>query len=191
MNNQMINSYNSLFRYYKQLGDRSLARLKEDDIHWQFNEESNSIAIIVNHLHGNMLSRWTDFFTSDGEKEWRERDKEFVRTIESKEKLLEKWEAGWNCLFSTLHTLKDEDLQSTVYIRNMGHTVSEAIQRQLAHYAYHIGQIVYLARMLQGSNWTSLSIPKGESVDYNNKKFSEPNRNEHFTEDFLKKNKPG
>ncbi|MFN4853613.1 MAG: DUF1572 family protein, partial [Bacteroidota bacterium] len=153
---------------------------------WQYNEETNSIAIIVNHLWGNMLSRWTDFLTTDGEKESRNRDAEFENPSKSREALLSKWNEGWNCLFKVLNSLTTSDLEKIVYIRNQGHTVTEAIKRQLAHYAYHIGQIVFLGKMLAENGWTSLSIPKGNSQVYNENKFSKPKQRGHFTEDFLK-----
>ena len=114
-----------------------------------------------------MLSRWTDFLTSDGEKEWRNRDDEFVDTIENKEELLEIWEKGWECLFSAVALLTSEDLQKIIYIRKEAHTVTDALNRQLTHYAYHIGQIVYVAKMIRSGHWKSLSIPKGKSNSYN------------------------
>lgn len=174
------------FEYYKLLGDKTFAQLKEEKLFWQYNEESNSIAIIVNHLSGNMLSRWTDLLNSDGEKEWRNRDAEFENLIQSKEEMISKWEEGWNCLFATLISLKEEDLNKIIYIRNQGHTVMEAINRQLAHYPYHIGQIVYLGKMLAEDQWQSLSIPKGNSQLYNSEKFSKPKEKTHFTDEFLK-----
>lgn len=144
-------------------------------------EKSNSISIIVKHLHGNMLSRWTDFLTSDGEKEWRDRDSEFEEDATTRAEVMEKWEAGWNCLFHALEGLVVEDMHKIVYIRNMGQTVLEAIMRQLAHYAYHVGQIVYLARFFNEGDWQSLSIPKGQSKQYNQEKSAPGQRIEHFT----------
>lgn len=119
-----------------------------------------------------MISRWTDFLTSDGEKEWRDRDSEFENDITTRQELLDKWNAGWTCLFTALNALKPEDLDKIIYIRNQGHTVMEAINRQLAHYPYHVGQIVYLGKMLVDKEWTSLSIPKRKSNEYNTDKFS-------------------
>ena len=130
-----------------------------------------------------MLSRWTDFMTTDGEKAWRNRDKEFECDFKSKAELLEVWNKGWDCLFNVINTLTNEDLKKEIYIRNMGHSVTEAINRQLAHYPYHIGQIVFLGKMIQSSNWESLSIPKGKSTNYNKDKFSKPKRKAHFTDD--------
>ena len=132
-----------------------------------------------------MRSRWTDFLTSDGEKEWRKRDAEFDNDIQSREELLQKWNEGWDCLFTALNSLGTQDLETIIYIRNQGHTVTEAINRQLAHYAYHVGQIVFLGKMLANNNWTSLSIPKGNSNQYNADKFSRPKHTGHFSDEFL------
>ena len=172
-----------LFYYYKSLGDKTFEQLPDDKLFWQYNEQSNSIAIIVKHLHGNMLSRWTDFLTSDGEKTWRKRDAEFDNDIKSKEELLTKWNEGWACLLNALEALNQDDLNKTVYIRNMGHSVVEAINRQLAHYSSHVGQIMFLGKMIAGNNWQSLSITKGNSEKYNQEKFSETKRKKHFTDD--------
>ena len=128
------------------------------------------MAIIVKHIAGNILSRWTNFLTEDGEKEWRKRDEECEDTYSSKEQLIAAWSNGWNCLFSALQQIKEEDLVCIVYIRNQGHTVTEAINRQMMHYAYHIGQIVLLGKQIKGSNWKSLSIPIGQSKRYNKNK---------------------
>lgn len=185
MTGNYLKSVKKQFQYYKLLGDRTFAQLEEADIFWKYNAENNSIAIIVKHLWGNMRSRWTDFLTSDGEKEWRHRDSEFEEDIDSKASLLAKWEEGWKCLFTALNTINEENFDTTIYIRNMGHTIVEAINRQLAHYAYHIGQIVFIGTMIKGSNWQSLSIPKGQSAVYNKAKFTQPKRTEHFTEEFL------
>lgn len=185
MDNNYLESATKQFEYYKLLGDKTFAQLKEEKLFWQYNEESNSMATIVKHLWGNMLSRWTDFLNSDGEKEWRNREAEFENDIQSKEEMVEKWEEGWSCLFETLKSLKEEDLNKTIYIRNQGHTVIEAINRQLAHYAYHIGQIVFIGKMLS-DEWNSLSISKGGSQQYNSEKFSKPKENAHFTDEFLK-----
>jgi hypothetical protein len=157
------------FRTYKALGDKSFDQLREEEINKAPNKVSNSIAIIVKHLHGNMLSRWTDFLTSDGEKENRNREQEFEGDLKGKIEMKELWEKGWFCLFTTLDALTPADLQRIIYIRKEAHTVMEAINRQLTHYPYHIGQIVYLARMFRGEEWTSLSIPKGKSEEFNKK----------------------
>lgn len=171
------------FEYYKSLGDKTFEQLSFDDIQWQSNEDSNSVSIIVKHIVGNMLSRWTNFLTEDGEKEWRNRDDEFVSSFSSKEDLVAAWESGWFCLFNAIKPLKVEDLERIIYIRNGGHTVTEAINRQLAHYSYHIGQIVFLGKLLKGKNWTSLSIPKGDSINYNKDKFNKEKGKRHFTDD--------
>ena len=175
------------FAYYKMLGDKTIEQVPEEKLFWQFNDDSNSIAIIVKHLWGNMLSRWTDFMTADGEKEWRQRDAEFENDIKDKADLLAKWEAGWQCLFDALSPLTEEDLSKTIYIRNQGHAVVEAINRQLAHYAYHIGQLVFVGKMIQGEQWQSLSIPKGKSKEFNAQKFAQDKKKAHFTDEFLKK----
>jgi Protein of unknown function (DUF1572) len=185
MKTDYLDSAKKQFEYYKMLGEKTFSQLPDDKLFWQFNDDCNSIATIVKHLSGNMLSRWTDFLTSDGEKEWRNRDAEFENDISTRAELLEKWNAGWNCLFDALNGLTEDDLQKMIYIRNMGHTVMEAINRQLAHYPYHVGQIVFIGKMATDGSWTSLSIPKGKSKTYNAEKFAKPKRKEHFTQEFL------
>ena len=156
------------FRYYKELGDKTFEQLEEADFLYQPSTESNSIAVIVQHLYGNMLSRWTNFIIEDGEKEWRKRGREFDETIHSREEILSLWNDGWSCLFNTLENLTTEDLTKKVTIRTEPLSVYDAILRQLAHYPYHVGQIVYLGRMVTNENWKSLSIPKGNSETYLN-----------------------
>lgn len=170
------------------LGEKTFDQLNAGDLFWKYNSESNSIATIVKHLSGNMLSRWTNFLTTDGEKKWRNREEEFENTINSKQDLLSIWGEGWNCLFETLKSLKEEDLKKEIFIRNQGHTVIEAINRQLAHYPYHVGQIVFIGKMLKEENWKSLSIPRGHSKKYNEEKFSNPKHKEHFTDEILDNN---
>lgn len=172
------------FEYYKLLAEKTFDQVREQELFWQFNAESNSIAVIVKHLWGNMLSRWTDFLTTDGEKPWRNRDAEFENDISNRKELLQKWEEGWSVFLTTLRSLKPEDLENTVYIRNQGHSVVDAINRQLAHYSYHIGQIVFIGKMC-AVNWKSLSIPKGNSSLFNTEKFKQPPHSEHFTDEFL------
>lgn len=167
-----LNSTRKQFEYYKMLGEKTFAQVSDEQLFWQYNEESNSIAIIVNHLWGNMLSRWTDFLTSDGEKEWRQRDAEFENDIAGREELLTKWNEGWACLFKALDSLTTEDLNKEIYIRNEGHSVVEAINRQLAHYPYHVGQIVFIGKMVCDTNWNSLSIPRGNSKAFNTEMFT-------------------
>ena len=159
-----------------------MEQLPDEALFWQFNEESNSIATIVNHLAGNMLSRFTDFMTTDGEKPWRNRDAEFENRFTSRPEVLAYWDQGWQCLLDALHGIREDQLENIVYIRNEGHTVTEALNRQLAHYAYHIGQIVYIARMARGEGWKSLSIPRHRSAEYNTRKFSHEKGIRHFTE---------
>ncbi len=154
------------FKNYKDLGDKTLAQLSATDLHFQPSSESNSIAVIIQHMHGNMLSRWTHFLTEDGEKAWRQRDAEFAAGNQSKEKILDLWNEGWNCLLNTLESLQEEDLNRQVTIRTESISVYDAILRQLAHYPYHVGQIVYLGKMIRNKAWTSLSIPRGESQQY-------------------------
>ncbi|WP_138434505.1 DinB family protein [Winogradskyella algicola] len=181
--NNYIESSIKQFEYYKSLGDKTFANLTFDELKREFAEDSNSISIIVKHIVGNMLSRWTNFLTEDGEKEWRQRDEEFIDTFHSKEELLSTWNKGWDCLFGAIKSLKNEDLERIIYIRNQGHTVVEAVNRQMMHYAYHVGQIVFLGKLTKGNNWQSLSIPKGKSKDYNKEKFSKDKGKRHFTED--------
>ena len=185
MNDNYIESTRKQFEYYKMLGEKTFAQISDESLFWQHNSDSNSIAIVVKHLWGNMLSRWTDFLTTDGEKEFRNRDAEFENDISSRQQLLDMWNEGWACLFNALDQLKTEDLEKIVYIRNQGHTVLEAINRQLAHYPYHIGQIVFIGKMQSNNNWKSLSIPKGNSQVFNEDKFSKPKQTSHFTDEFL------
>ena len=174
------------FNYYKLLGDNTFSQLSDKDLFWQSPSENNSIAIIVNHMHGNMLSRWTDFLTTDGEKDFRNRDQEFEDLIKTRKELNDKWAEGWKVLFTALDSVNEDNFEQLVYIRNQGHTIIEAINRQLAHYAYHVGQIVLLGQLRKGKNWKSLSIPKGESKIYNQQKFSQEKKRGHFTDEFLK-----
>ncbi|MBI1836917.1 MAG: DUF1572 family protein [Flavobacteriia bacterium] len=171
-----IQSIHNQFEYYKLLGEKTFLQLTEEQLFWKFNEESNSIATVVKHLYGNMLSRWTDFYTSDGEKEWRNRESEFENDIQTKSELIEKWNSGWECFFQVIQNLKEEDLTKIIYIRNESHTVTEAINRQLAHYPYHVGQIVFIGKMICDTNWISLSIPKGNSNLFNAAKFLKPKK---------------
>ncbi|OZU90569.1 hypothetical protein CIL03_05335 [Virgibacillus indicus] len=154
------------FGSVKELGDKSLRQLSEDDMHWALNETSNSIAIIVKHLSGNMISRWTDFLGSDGEKPDRNRDQEFEEDLSSKIEIISIWEKGWNALFEAIDDLEQGDLLKNIYIRGESHTVMDAIERQMAHYAYHVGQIVYIGKQRKDGKWESLSIPKGKSEEY-------------------------
>ncbi|PCI94612.1 MAG: hypothetical protein COB15_13915 [Flavobacteriales bacterium] len=174
METDFLQSAITQFKHYKAISEKTINLLPEDKLFWQINKSSNSIAIIVKHLSGNMLSRWTDFLTTDGEKEWRNRDQEFEASIKTKKELLEKWEEGWKCLFDTLNNLTIEDIKTkTIYIRNEKHSITEAINRQLAHYPYHIGQIIYIGKMVS-EDWNTLTIPKGGSKEHNDEMFSKP-----------------
>lgn len=189
MKNDYLESVKKQFEYYKILGEKTFAQLSDDELFWQYNDESNSIAILVKHVWGNMLSRWTDFLTTDGEKEWRKRDEEFDNDIANRAELLAKWNEGWTCLFNAINPLTENDLTQEIFIRNQGHTITEAINRQLAHYSYHVGQIVFIGKMLRNDKWTSLSIPKGSSKEYNADKFSKPKHKQHFTDEYINKKK--
>ncbi len=182
MEKKYLESTKKLFTYYKKLGDDAIAQVADEKLFFQPTEDSNSIAIIVQHMAGNMLSRWTDFLTTDGEKDWRNRDAEFETNITNRQEMLEYWNKGWNCLFDAINSLTETDLEKTIYIRNEGHTVVEAINRQLAHYPYHVGQIIFLAKMLSTNEWKSLSIPKNKSQDYNQDKFSKEKGDAFFTD---------
>ena len=175
-----IDNTRKLFRYYKSLGDKALAQVEEKHLHIKQNKNSNSLAVIVKHICGNMLSRWTDYLKSDGEKSWRNRDDEFVDTIKSKEELLALWEKSWAVFFDATDPLKADDMARVTYIRNEGHTVLETLQRQLGHYAYHIGQLVFLAKQLKETEWDTLSIAKGKSKDFNKEKFGKEKERKSF-----------
>ena len=152
------------FSAYKSLGDKALAQLSDAEMHWKPDSESNSVAVIVMHVSGNLLSRWTDFLTTDGEKAWRNRDGEFEEPEgRGKAELLGKWEAGWACLFSALDTIEQDALQRTVLIRGEPHTVLKALVRGLTHCAYHVGQIVFIAKSIRSEEWKSLSVPRNRA----------------------------
>ena len=186
-NNDYLESVKKQFLYYKTIGEKAIDQLEPEQLFISVNEDTNSTAVIVKHLSGNMVSRWTDFLTTDGEKEWRNRDGEFEETITTKEELLNVWNKGWDCFFNTINALTPDQLSTIIYIRNEGHTVMEAINRQLAHYPYHVGQIVFCAKMLKQTEWDSLSIPKNKSNSYNADKFSKEKSIKNFTDDELKK----
>lgn len=182
-----LESVKKQFLYYKMLGEKAIHQLEPEQLFVSLNEDTNSIATIIKHISGNMLSRWTDFLTSDGEKEWRNRDAEFENDLKSKEEVLIVWNKGWDCFENTLNDLKPKQLSDIIYIRNEGHTVIEAINRQLAHYPYHIGQIVFYAKQLKNSSWDSLSIPRNKSGNYNAEKFAKEKEIKNFTDDELKR----
>jgi hypothetical protein len=174
MTESFLASARRQFAYYRMLGEKSIERIPDDRLFFAVNDDSNSLWVIVKHLSGNMLSRWTDFLTSDGEKAWRNRDGEFVNDPIDRAGLMDAWNRGWSCLFHALDGLKEEDLSKTVFIRGETHSVMEAIHRQLAHYPYHVGQIVFIAKIYSDGNWDSLSIPKGGSDAYNAERFGSP-----------------
>ena len=185
MAHDFLASARKQFAYYQLLGEQAMTQLPDEQLSWQPNAASNSIATIVKHLWGNMLSRWTDFLTTDGEKPWRAREAEFDNDLTTRAEIMAKWNAGWHCLFTALDALTPADLDRLIYIRNQGHTVMEAINRQLAHYPYHVGQIVFIARLAVNESWQSLSIPRGNSAAYNAEKFAQPPHQAHFTDEFL------
>jgi len=187
LQNSYLESIKKQLLYYKTIGEKAIDQLEPEQLFISVNEDTNSIATIIKHLSGNMISRWTDFLTTDGEKKWRNRDGEFEETITTKEELLNVWNKGWDCFFNTINALTPDQLSTIIYIRNEGHTVIEAINRQLAHYPYHIGQIVFYAKMLKQTEWNSLSIPKNKSNSYNADKFAKEKSIKNFTDDELNK----
>ncbi|TLV03742.1 DUF1572 domain-containing protein [Dyadobacter luticola] len=187
MQSDYLESVRKQFEYCKMLGEKTMEQLTDSQLFFQFNEESNSIGMIVKHLWGNMLSRWTDFLTTDGEKASRDREAEFENDIADRQELMAKWNEGWACLFGALDSVNADNIDTIIYIRNQGHTVTEAINRQLAHYPYHIGQIVFIGKMLLNNEWKSLSIPRGNSQTYNADKFAQPKAKKHFTDEFVPK----
>jgi len=162
------------FRKLKGLGDKALAQVRDEDLFVGLDPESNSLAILIQHMAGNLLSRWTDFLNSDGEKPSRDRDSEFVLVSKTREELLARWEEGWRCLFQAVAALSEEDLAMTVLIRAEPHSVIKAINRQLTHYGYHIGQIVFLAKHFASAHWQTLSVPRGGSAAFNATKLGRP-----------------
>ena len=154
------------FQYYKELAEKTFDQLSEEQLFWKYNEESNSIGTLVKHLSGNMQSRWTNFLTEDGEKSWRNRDSEFENDIQSKAEMMGIWDKGWQVLFNALNQIKEENWNDTIAIRGEKQTVLDAVLRQLAHYPYHIGQIVFIGKMLKNDNWKTLSIAKNKSIPF-------------------------
>lgn len=171
MTNQIIENYLAdaiaSFSNYKKLAERAMEQISDEEFFKQIDEESNSIAIIVKHIAGNLKSRFTDFLTSDGEKDFRNRDTEFIAESDTRESLMEFWEESWQIIFSELGALKADDFEKTITIRQQPHTVCEAINRQLTHYSYHIGQITFLAKHFRSSEWKTLSVPKNKSAQFN------------------------
>lgn len=159
----------AIFRQYRRLADAAIAQVSDSDLYRVLDSESNSIAVVMKHMAGNMLSRWTDFLASDGEKPTRNRDSEFENPPQDRAALLAMWEQGWACLFGALDSLTDNDLSRTITIRGEAHSVMQAINRQVAHYSYHCGQIILLAKHFQSSSWKCLSVPRGHSSEFNRK----------------------
>lgn len=183
MHNNYIQSLKKQFAYYKLIGDQTIMQLNDKQLFERPNAESNSLAMIVQHMSGNMLSRWTDFLTTDGEKAFRNREAEFEPILTTRQGVLDLWEKGWTCLFEALNQLNENNLETIIYIRNEGHTVIEAMNRQLAHYPYHIGQMTLLGKMFLNDQWQSLSIPKGQSSTFNAEKFATKKSIKHFTDE--------
>jgi hypothetical protein len=153
MTNDYLENIKKQLEYYKMLGDKTFSQIGDENLFWKYNDQSNSIATIVKHLSGNMLSRWTDFLTTDGEKEWRNRDDEFENNISTRQELLDKWEKGWKCFFDTLNSLTIDDLKKEILINKKSFVVLEAINKQVSHYPYHIGQMVFIGKMVSENNW--------------------------------------
>jgi hypothetical protein len=165
--NKPLASAIRIFEQYKALGASAMLQVPAEGFYWKPEPESNSIYLIVKHLRGNMQSRWSDFLSSDGEKPWRKRDEEFEEELLSEEDILNLWNQGWQVLFDTLNSLNESHLGDIIYIRGEAHSVLEAINRQIAHYSYHVGQIVYIAKAIKSNSWQSLSIPKNTSREFN------------------------
>lgn len=174
------------FKYYENLGTRTFAQLSDAELITEPALHANSVSVIVKHLHGNMLSRWVDFLTADGEKESRDRDGEFEQSLNTRAEIEQAWQEGWQTVYAALEPLTESDLERVVYIRNEGHSVAEAVNRQLCHYAYHVGQIVFIGKMYRKEEWKSLSIPRNASGDYNAEKFSKDKGRTHFTDSEMK-----
>jgi hypothetical protein len=173
---EFLSAIITAFESNKRMADRAVAQVPDDKLEVALDANTNSIAVIMKHIAGNLASRWTDFLTTDGEKSWRNRDDEFVSSFRSRAELLEAWERGWGCLLQTLRGLQVEDLEKTVTIRGEPHSVPLALERSLAHTAYHIGQIVQVARIHAGDKWNTLTIPRGGSEQYNKANWGQPGR---------------
>lgn len=173
---EFISAIINAFEGNKRLADRAVEQLPDDKLHVAPDANTNSIAVIMKHVAGNLLSRWTDFLSTDGEKPWRNRDEEFVDSFGGRAEVLEQWERGWACLFESLKSLTAEDLEKTVAIRGEPHSVPLAIERSLGHACYHIGQIVQLARIHAGEKWNTLTIPKGGSQQFNSANWGQPGK---------------
>lgn len=170
---QFMSSVINVFETHKRMTERAVEQVPDDKLQISLDENTNSIAVIMKHVAGNLLSRWTDFLTTDGEKSWRNRDDEFVDTFKSRAELMAYWEQGWSCVLEALKSLTAEDLEKTVAIRGEAHTVPLAIERSLGHTCYHVGQIVQVARIQAGDDWKTLTIPRGESEQFNKANWGE------------------
>lgn len=187
MNNAPVNIEGTirLFRYYKMIAEKSVEQLSDRELDQSPSKELHSAAVLMKHISGSMISRWTNFRTEDGEKHWRDREQEFVNNFASRQELMEYWHKAWDVLFTALNSIDSSELNDIVYIRNEGHTILEAVERYLAHMAYHVGQIVFLAKWIRGDNWQTLTIPRGKTEEFNRKKFSQ-NKTKGFYKDRLK-----
>ena len=181
----MLASSIKQFKYYKQLAEKTIAQTDNVGLFHRFHDDDNTIAIIVQHMSGNMKSRWTNIFEEDGEKPWRNRDSEFDQIIDTRKEMTVIWDGGWRILFDTLESLREEDLRRIIYIRNEGMTVEDAIIRQLCHYSYHVGQIVYKGKQLSNGTWRTLSIARNDSKAYNFKKIEQIKEEKHFLDNLL------
>lgn len=170
---QFMSSIINVFETHKQMTERAVAQVPDDKLQISLDENTNSIAVIMKHVAGNLLSRWTEFLTTDGEKSWRNRDDEFVDSFKNRAELMEYWDRGWSCVLEALKSLTVEDLEKTVSIRGEAHTVPLAIERSLGHTCYHVGQIVQVARIQAGDDWKTLTIPRGESEQFNKANWGE------------------
>ncbi|WP_411843861.1 DUF1572 family protein [Salinicoccus sp. HZC-1] len=166
VNDQYLKVVIERLKSVKELGDKTIGQLDEDGLHWTFNDATNSIATIVKHMRGNMISRWTDIFTTDGEKADRQRDSEFEDDLNTRKEILEAWHDGWARLFRTLNGLSGDDVLKPIKIHGKEYTVMEAIEGQMSHYSAHVGQMIYAGKQIKGEDWQVLSIPKGQSEDY-------------------------
>jgi hypothetical protein len=175
-NEEFLAAIIDAFQANKRLADRAVEQLTDDKLHVPLDENTNSIAVIMKHVAGNLISRWTDCLTTDGEKPWRDRDSEFIDTFANRAEIIECWERGWNCLLTTLRSLTTADLAKTVTIRGEPHSVPLALARSLGHTCYHVGQIVQLARHQAGKNWNTLTIPRGASQQFNQTHWGQPGK---------------
>ena len=175
MTQEELQSVRKQFEYYRMIADKTILILSQDQLNWQANQQSNSVAMLMRHITGNLYFRWTNFFTEDGEKENRNRDNEFLEGKLNRHELITDWDKAWKVLFETIDSINESNIQVNVKIRNQELRVPEALNRQLAHYAYHIGQIVFLGKMLMQENWNCLTIPLQGSNLYNEEKFLNPN----------------